>query len=274
MSEQQWSAKLAFNKALAKFQATVGRLVPTHDANIPTKRGGKIQYKYAENADVIDHVQQALADNGLSYMQWCDRVDGQLMVMMELFHEAGDSRVGRMPVSAEGDMRALGSAVTYGKRYLAVAMLRLSIGGEDDDGTGAAEAANARRKRQANQWAEDARKAGELMQSMKACKTSEALWTWGTDNQEAIAALSADKVVEIKQAFASYDAKLKTAQTSGAPAEQATPPTATATQKPEPKTKTKDEPKPEPKPPKPGRPNDDVPPPPDTDADLFRNAFG
>ena len=124
--------------ALAKFQAE-------HHA---AGRDGKGNYgTYTTLAGALAAVQHACAF-GLSHTQTLQPINDDLMVLRTtLMHESGEAVVSDLPlpIRQEGGrgnpMQALGSALTYARRYGLLAIY--GIAGDDDDGEGAAPAAPA-----------------------------------------------------------------------------------------------------------------------------------
>ena len=94
--------------------------------------------KYADLASIVDAVKKPLSDNGLSYAQLTD-VDEAGSVYLEtiLMHTSGQWLSGRlrMPVAKPNDPQAMGSAVTYARRYALQSLL--GVPAEDDDGNAA-----------------------------------------------------------------------------------------------------------------------------------------
>jgi hypothetical protein len=121
--------------ALAKFQAE-------HHA---AGRDGKGNYgTYTTLAGALAAVQHACAF-GLSHTQTLQPISDDLMVLRTtLMHESGEAVVSDLPlpIRQEGGrgnpMQALGSALTYARRYGLLAIY--GIAGDDDDGEGAAPA--------------------------------------------------------------------------------------------------------------------------------------
>jgi len=122
--------------ALAKFQAQ-------HHA---AGRDGKGNYgTYTTLAGALAAVQPACA-YGLSHTQIIQPISDDLMVLRTiLMHESGESITSDLPlpIRQEGGrgnaMQALGSALTYARRYGLLAVY--GIAGDDDDGDAAAPAA-------------------------------------------------------------------------------------------------------------------------------------
>lgn len=122
--------------ALAKAQATFASVPKTKTARIPTKAGGEYSYNYSDLADILEMVRKPLADNGLSIVQMPTSENGVCEVYTQLSHQSGQwiGSAIRYPVST-GDIKLLGTAITYLRRYALSAMLGLASD-DDDDGTG------------------------------------------------------------------------------------------------------------------------------------------
>lgn len=110
--------------ALCKFQSSIGKV--KKEATNPFFKS-----KYASLANILDVIQKPLADAGLSFTQF---PDGDSLTTL-LMHDSGEwieaSYI--MPVVKANDPQAMGSAITYARRYALGAALGLNID-EDDDG--------------------------------------------------------------------------------------------------------------------------------------------
>lgn len=94
--------------------------------------------KYADLASVWEACRKPLADNGLSVVQFTKIVgdDRQPVLVTRLLHSSGECIEGDTPLlMGKQDMQALGSAITYARRYGLAAMV--GIAPEDDDGNAA-----------------------------------------------------------------------------------------------------------------------------------------
>ncbi|MGU3443312.1 hypothetical protein COC69_32090 [Bacillus cereus] len=115
-------------KALVKFNSEVNKIAK--DANNPFHKN-----TYATLDTIIDEVRPLLSKNGLSVMQ-IPSGDGQNVTLKTLLlHESGEwlesDALTMKPV--KNDPQAIGSCVTYARRYSLAAFLSLNTG-EDDDG--------------------------------------------------------------------------------------------------------------------------------------------
>jgi hypothetical protein len=115
--------------ALAKFQSRIGAV--KKDAQNP-----HLKNRYATLEAVLAAVRPILSESGLVLVQHGDRIeDGLLQVTTTLAHaESGAdmSSTIQVPIGAKRDAQAVGSALTYGRRYSLMSMLGLAE--TDDDG--------------------------------------------------------------------------------------------------------------------------------------------
>lgn len=135
MNKSETIGKLA--TALVKAQASMGSAIK--DSNNPFFKS-----KYADLTEVIETVKKPLNDNGISFLQIVELADnGNQVVETTLLHESGEFISGKTLVvtAKQNDPQALGSAITYAKRYGLQAICGLPT--DDDDG----EAAMARKQK-------------------------------------------------------------------------------------------------------------------------------
>lgn len=95
--------------------------------------------QYADLASVIDAAKKQLADNGLSVVQVVDMAEsGDVVLETILMHISGEYISGKYPIRpAKQDPQAVGSAITYARRYAFSAMT--GIAADDDDGNAASQ---------------------------------------------------------------------------------------------------------------------------------------
>lgn len=121
--------------ALAKAQASFPPVTRSKTVTVTTKTGGSYKFSYAPLDAILDAVRKPLSDNGLALAQLLD--NGSLVTM--LLHESGAVLEGRTALPQTGDVQALGSAITYLRRYAIQALLGIAAE-EDDDGNAAKDA--------------------------------------------------------------------------------------------------------------------------------------
>jgi hypothetical protein len=116
-------------KALAKVQITIKPAIK--DSANPFFKS-----KYADLTSVWDSCGEALAANGLSVAQVGEPVPGGASLTTVLMHESGQWISGTMEAPlAKQDAQAVGSCITYLRRYGLAAMVGIRT--EDDDGAAA-----------------------------------------------------------------------------------------------------------------------------------------
>lgn len=108
---------------------------PVKDAQNPHFRSRFVTLK-----GVLDAVRPALHDAGITVLQCLDLHDGQTIVVTTLLHTSGQSMSSRCPVicAKPNDPQALGSAITYSRRYAVAAICGVAPSDDDDDAEAAA----------------------------------------------------------------------------------------------------------------------------------------
>jgi hypothetical protein len=92
--------------------------------------------KYADLASVWDACRSALSDNGLAVIQLTESDDSGVFVVTTLAHSSGQWMRSRLRLTPKDDSpQAMGSAITYGRRYALAAMV--GVAQVDDDGNAA-----------------------------------------------------------------------------------------------------------------------------------------
>ena len=91
--------------------------------------------RYADFTSCMEACRLPLACNGLSVMQYCDTVNDKLVLVTMLAHVSGQWIKSYFPLLPKDfTSQAIGSAMTYAKRYSLSAMLGIVADEEDDDG--------------------------------------------------------------------------------------------------------------------------------------------
>lgn len=121
-------------EALAKFQAECPKITLSRKVAVKTKTGGTYEFEYAELSHIIDLTRPTLTKNGLSISQPLQE-DGSVLTL--LMHTSGQYISSRIKMPAETGPQALGSAITYARRYSYSSILGI-VAESDDDGASAA----------------------------------------------------------------------------------------------------------------------------------------
>lgn len=121
MSEQ--INELASALALAQAEMKNARL---------NKQNPHFKSRYADLSEIRDTVTPSLSKNGLAITQGLDTTDdGKLLVVTRMLHKSGQWIESRFPISHDKP-QAMGSAITYGRRYTLSAICNIAAD-EDDD---------------------------------------------------------------------------------------------------------------------------------------------
>jgi hypothetical protein len=117
--------------ALSKAQAKVKHAATTAENTF-------FHSKYADLASVTDACRPALAEQGLSFSVLPVETNGETVKLMGLLgHTSGQYLISTLVLKlTKLDAQAVGSAITYGRRYLMAATCGVAT--EDDDGNAAA----------------------------------------------------------------------------------------------------------------------------------------
>ena len=145
MSDTPTYATLA--EALAAFQATRPKLEKTNTATVTPRDNpaSRYSYQYADLADVEETVLPLLGAVGLAWTCNTELAAGSFVLVCSLVHGAsGEIRSSVFPLPGAGNPQALGSALTYFKRYALMMATGVSAAGEDDDGQRAQHSAQRR----------------------------------------------------------------------------------------------------------------------------------
>lgn len=125
----------AITAALVAVQAEMPTVAKTKSATIPGKNGAAgFSYSYAGLADVSAAILPLLTKHGLAFTCAGRGGDRGYELVARLLHVSGQSIEGSLPLHGN-DPRALGSAITYARRYL-LGTLTGVVTDDDVDGDG------------------------------------------------------------------------------------------------------------------------------------------
>lgn len=127
-----------FATALSAMQEKFSTIPKNKEVSVRMKTGGTYTYTYATLEKILDTVRPILAECGFSMVS----VASDLNLTTILSHASGDSISATLPLHATSDPKALGSEISYLRRYQAVMILGLVTEGEDDDGGAASDMAH------------------------------------------------------------------------------------------------------------------------------------
>ena len=130
----------AYNHALSVAQQAIPVIERKGKISFTDKTGNVRNTPYALWEDVNEAIKPILAANGLALSFKTDlTAAGLIQVTAILKHEAGHEENTSMTLKhdssgSKNDVQAIGSSISYGKRYTAMAILNITSRGEDDDG--------------------------------------------------------------------------------------------------------------------------------------------
>lgn len=206
MTETKKPASLV--SALAQIQATMPVVRKGETAEVPTKSGGKYSYTYADLADVARTVYPILGDVGLAFIAMPTfREDGKYVLVGELAHESGDSRKGEFMLPDRGTAQEVGSAISYGRRYLLGCLTGIVTGDQDDDGAAASKRPMRGEQKPKAEPKLDEALFNELMTAVTEAQSIEALNRAG--GEVAKADMPSDAKSALRSAFSSRMAELR-----------------------------------------------------------------
>lgn len=141
MHERQLArnAEAEYHTAFAAMQTEMPVL--SERGTVKNKTGGT-QSKYTLWEDLNETIKPILSKHGFALRFLPGNTDGgKITVTGVLSHRGGYVERATMTVpldesGAKNSVQGLGSSTSYGKRYVAISMLNLTSGGEDDDGRG------------------------------------------------------------------------------------------------------------------------------------------
>lgn len=123
-------AEAAFNVALAEMQPKLPTIVARDKGQ---------SSKYAKWEKIQPLIMPIISQHGFALSFKTDTSNDKITVTAILRHKEGHSDQTSLPLPSDtsgnkNNVQAVGSSVSYGKRYTATALLNLNVAGEDDDG--------------------------------------------------------------------------------------------------------------------------------------------
>jgi ERF superfamily len=122
--------------ALVKARATFPTITKNQVVTVHGERGS-YDFEYADLASLLQAVTPVLSAEGLLLLSGFDETtDGGVRVVTRLYHISGQWLQASVVLAKPKSMQALGSAVTYARRYSLQALLGITAE-DDDDGSAA-----------------------------------------------------------------------------------------------------------------------------------------
>ena len=141
--------------AILAVQGEVRTLYKDKQAVVKTKTGGEYKYRYVSLDTVVEHVGPVLNKHGLIWQTFPTVDDaGHPALRYKLTHApTGESEGDMMRLQVgDGSPQAMGSALTYARRYAICSVLNI-VSDEDDDARQAQESAGTLARAKANMTA-------------------------------------------------------------------------------------------------------------------------
>lgn len=121
--------------ALAAVQADLPKLGKSETGKVSgvTPEGNRYsyEYRYADLAAISAEILPLLGRHGLAFTSWPTTTPGGLVLRYHLIHEAGEIMTGDYPIGGK-TAQALGSAITYARRYCLCAVTGIAPDKDDD----------------------------------------------------------------------------------------------------------------------------------------------
>ena len=148
---------IELGKALAKFHSLVGKI--KKDAKNPFFKSN-----YASLSHILEEISQPLQDSGLVITQF-PNASGMTTILIHA--ETGQylQATYEMPVAKANDPQALGSAISYTRRYAVSSILSLNI--DDDDAEGAMKQVRNPKPEDIREWLNKGEKLDKAMEYLR-----------------------------------------------------------------------------------------------------------
>lgn len=131
----------ALAKAMAAAQGEIKIALKDRTVEVQTKTGGKYSYVYADLAQVYEACREPLSKHGIAVFQVPTRGQSGVAVTTLLLHESEQWVQGELVLPGDtSDPKAIGSLITYARRYGLSAMVGVVTSDEDDDAEAGAQA--------------------------------------------------------------------------------------------------------------------------------------
>lgn len=198
--------------AIVAFQSAIPKVAKDSSADT-----GKYSYDYASLDKLTGILFPLLAAQGLGYTAAPDvREDGVFGLRAQLIHESGESVGGFYPLgNPNNPAQAIGSAITYARRYALLSLTGVAPSGEDDDGA-AASSAQANAPAQAPSAPKATSSAGQLKTELSDLITSSGGAVTGDDANTILEKITGGKApaqwtaTDLKKAKTEIEALIKT----------------------------------------------------------------
>lgn len=140
-------AEMAFNEAFSKFQKDKPQLIRDSRVSGSLKDGGTLEYQFASLPYIQKNIDPVLSKHGLSYYWSQEKKDDFLCVTCHLRHILGHEITDTLQAPADDSgkknkVQAIGSTVSYLRRYTLSNITGVSADQDDDGGKPSQEEVN------------------------------------------------------------------------------------------------------------------------------------
>lgn len=147
--QRAWEAEVAFAEAMSACKAEL-------PAVVRDKKNTHTNSRYASLEAVAERIDPVISKHGfsISFNQDKSQLPDHILLVATVTHKAGHSRVHSLdlPLDSAGakgntnktDIQAMGSTVSYGRRYLKLMIFDVSVADQDNDGNRATETIDAK----------------------------------------------------------------------------------------------------------------------------------
>lgn len=129
-------SQIAFNRDFSAMQSDITTVSKGSKVSYPNSKGGKTEYSFATLEDIVDMVRPVLQKHGFAVSFKVNTSSG-VNVQCSLMHKDGHSIETAMQVQADSsggknNVQALGSSISYAKRYTLSSLLNIATRDDDD----------------------------------------------------------------------------------------------------------------------------------------------
>ncbi len=141
MRVMEKNAEIAFNQAMSRISSKIPHIKKGGAVSYADKAGvSKEAFTFARFEDIDVAIRPLLIEEGLSLsFSSTERAGGGAVLTGTLSHKDGHSISSSIPLALDtsggkNNIQAMGSTISYGKRYTTCMLLNIVTTGEDDDG--------------------------------------------------------------------------------------------------------------------------------------------
>lgn len=135
------NAETEFNIALVEMQPNLPSVEKNGAIKFTDKNNNIQNTPYAKYEDIMEAIKPFLSEHGFALSFSSEREGDRVIIIGKLSHRAGHSEKVVIPIpldttGSKNKVQAIGSSLTYGKRYAVGLLLNIVTKGMDNDGGG------------------------------------------------------------------------------------------------------------------------------------------